>query len=131
MFAPSGEVEAIVDWELATLGDPLIDLAELLVTWPRPGEGTGFAGIVPPARADGFATVDELIACYEEGTDRSLEHFDWYLRMSAYRLAVLIEGTHARASAGLAPAETGELLHASARELLIVACDGIDGAGGS
>jgi aminoglycoside phosphotransferase (APT) family kinase protein len=128
MFAPTGDVEAIVDWELATLGDPLIDFAELLITWPRPGETPGFAGIVPPARADGFATVNELIGCYEEGADRSLDDLDWYLRLSAYRLAVLLEGTHARATAGLAPAETGQLLHETARQLLIVACDAVDDA---
>jgi aminoglycoside phosphotransferase (APT) family kinase protein len=130
LFAPTGEVEAIVDWELATLGDPLIDFAELLITWPRPGETQGFAGIVPPERAEGFASVSELIACYEAGADGSLDDLNWYLRLSAYRLAVLLEGTHARATAGLARADVGQLLHESAYRLLTVACDAIDGAGG-
>jgi aminoglycoside phosphotransferase (APT) family kinase protein len=108
------ELAAIVDWELATIGDPLLDLGWLLATWPEPGDPTDALTVTPWA---GFPTAEELVAHYRERTNRSLASLDWYAVLACYKLGILLEGTHARACAGQAPRETGERLHARAVSL--------------
>ena len=103
-----GELAAVVDWELVTLGDPLLDLGHLLCTWPR----RGAAGVVA-MQAPGLPTPDEVIAQYAKGTTRDLSDVKWYWVLACYRLGLILEGTHARAFAGLAPKDTGDRLHAS------------------
>ncbi|WP_374529499.1 phosphotransferase family protein [Novosphingobium sp.] len=106
----SGELAAVVDWELCTLGDPLLDLGWLVATWPegeRPHETD--VAITP---WDGFATPAELVAHYGAQTGRDLAHFDWFAVLACYKLGIILEGTHARACAGKAPKETGDRLHA-------------------
>lgn len=106
------EVAAIVDWELATIGDPLIDLGWLIATWPDP-DG---AGIVPNLEAspwDNFVQADELAACYARYSQRDLADLDWYIVLACYKLGILLEGTYARACAGKAPIDIGNTLHAA------------------
>ncbi|GAB2829661.1 phosphotransferase family protein [Actinocorallia aurea] len=109
MFSPTGpEVAAIVDWEMSTIGDPLLDLGWLLATWPV-GDAVSIAG--PLGAAGGLATRDELIAAYAERSTRALDAVDWYEVLACFKLGIVLEGTHARACAGKAPKETGDLLH--------------------
>jgi aminoglycoside phosphotransferase (APT) family kinase protein len=117
LFEPaSGEIAAIIDWELSTIGDPLLDLGWLLATWPDPeGGGAGSVGVDP---WDGFATRDELVAAYEGAAGRRVAPVvDWYLVLACYKLGILLEGTHARACAGQAPKAIGDMLHAQTLEL--------------
>lgn len=107
----AGELAAMVDWELSTLGDPLLDLGNLLAGWPEPQE-TGTALRVEPW--EGFPSADELLARYAERSRRDLRHVRWYTVLASYKAAVILEGTHARACAGLAPKANGERLHAAA-----------------
>jgi aminoglycoside phosphotransferase (APT) family kinase protein len=106
----SPSLAAIVDWELATIGDPLLDLGWLLATWPEAGEAWA-VGVTP---WDGFPTPAELIARYRTQTTRDLSAIDWYAVLACFKLAIILEGTHARACAGAAPTETGDRLHAHA-----------------
>lgn len=109
MFDPaSGRVAAIVDWELATLGDPLLDLGWLLATWPQP-DGSGGAFDVHPWT--GFPTAEVLVERYAQGSARILDAMPWYEVLACYKLGILQEGTMARAQAGQASLETGERLH--------------------
>jgi aminoglycoside phosphotransferase (APT) family kinase protein len=102
---------AIVDWELTTIGDPLLDLGWLLATWPAAdGPAAGAVGVRP---WDGFPTPDELVARYAERSDRDLSAVAWYEVLACYKLGIILEGTHARACAGQAPKEIGDMLHAS------------------
>lgn len=110
----SPEVAAVVDWELATTGDPLLDLGQLLATWPQPGEPQ----LLRVHDADAMPSRDELVACYAAHSDRDLADLPWFRVLACFRLAVILEGTHARACAGLAPRSTGEELHAMAVALL-------------
>jgi aminoglycoside phosphotransferase (APT) family kinase protein len=105
---------AIVDWELTTIGDPLLDLGWLLATWPD-GEEPATTSVEP---WDGFPTPDELVRRYGERSDRDLSAVAWYEVLACYKLGLILEGTHARACAGLAPTETGDRLHASTVGLL-------------
>jgi aminoglycoside phosphotransferase (APT) family kinase protein len=112
MFALDGpELAAIVDWELCTIGDPLLDLGWLIATWPdASGGGPGAVGVRP---WDGFPGAEELVERYRARTKRDLSSLDWYAVLACYKLGILLEGTHARACAGQASVEVGNALHAT------------------
>ncbi|WP_338742884.1 phosphotransferase family protein [Actinomadura luteofluorescens] len=108
------EVAAIVDWEMSTIGDPLLDLGWLLATWPdRADQSAALAG--PLGAAGGLPTAEELVEVYAERADavdgRDLSSITWYAVLACFKLGIVLEGTHARAFAGKAPRETGDLLH--------------------
>jgi aminoglycoside phosphotransferase (APT) family kinase protein len=107
MFSRTGpEVVAIVDWEMCTIGDPLLDLGWLLATW---GQSPAFAGTL--FEKGGLAGTDDLVQRYARNTTRDLSHITWYTVLACFKLGIVLEGTQARASAGKAPKEVGELLH--------------------
>ena len=102
------EVAAIIDWELATFGDPLMDLGQLLATWPRARGRHSLATVLDLA---GFVSGEALVERYAARTSRTLEDLDWYYTLACLRLGVLLEGTYARACAGLVPLEVGLQFH--------------------
>jgi len=112
MFRNDGpQLAAIVDWELSTIGDPLLDLGWLLATWPGPaGPGAGSIGVQPWS---GFPSAEQLVARYRERSERDLSAIEWYAVLACYKLGIILEGTHARACAGKAPKATGDVLHAT------------------
>lgn len=99
---------AIVDWELSTLGDPLLDLAWILQAWHEPDDPPGHAGSFTDAAMPSRA---ELVARYAERTGRDMTHIRWYEVLACYKLGIILEGTHARACAGKAPVDVGRMLH--------------------
>ena len=109
MFAPDGtQVAAIVDWEMSTIGDPLLDLGWLLATWPT--TAGPFADLLGPA--GGLPTPAEVVARYAERSERDLTGVQWYVVLACFKLGIVLEGTYARSCAGQAPRETGERLRA-------------------
>lgn len=109
----SPALAAIVDWELSTIGDPLLDLGWLLATWPEEDVSSPAAvggGIEP---WDGFPKPEALVDRYGQGSGRDLSCIAWYEVLACYKLAIILEGTHARACAGKAPKATGDVLHAT------------------
>lgn len=109
------EIAAIVDWELTTIGDPLLDLGWLLATWPD----TTFDDDPPVVTPwTGFPSSAELVDHYRAHSHRDLSSIEWYAVLACFKLGIILEGTHARACAGLAPRETGDKLHASAVRLM-------------
>ncbi|UGT54912.1 phosphotransferase family protein [Nocardia asteroides] len=87
---------AVIDWEMATLGDPLTDLA-LMVVYGRLAAQLGRNAVVADATsAPGFLTEDEIIARYTARSDRDMSRFGFYLGLAAFKLAVIIEGIHYR-----------------------------------
>ncbi len=124
LIAPdAGRVAAIVDWELTTIGDPLLDLGHVLSSWPRPGR----EAITPVAHATGIPSAEDLIARYDAQVDRDLSHLTWYRVLACYRLGIILEGSHARAFSGLTPLEIGDRLHQHTLDLFAQAADLIDG----
>jgi len=108
------ELAAVVDWELATAGDPLVDLGQLLATWCEDdGTASGSTVLALP----GFPRRAELVARYASGSARDLADIDWYWALACYRLGVLLEGTNARASAGYADPDLGAHMRARAANL--------------
>lgn len=104
------DLAAVVDWELATIGDPLIDLGLIMAFWPEPGGRPTALSVTP---WDGFPTIDEMVARYEEGSTRPVEAVEWYGVLACYKTGIILEGTHARARAGKAAGSIGDLLHAT------------------
>ena len=98
---------AVVDWEMATLGDPLADLGLTLVYWTDPGEegrlgpALGSAAPGPGLRTDatttpGFLTGAEFAAGYARRTGRDISRIGYYVAFGYFKLAVVLEGIHAR-----------------------------------
>ena len=117
MFRHDGpELAAIVDWELTTIGDPLVDLGWVLATWPDPsGPAHGTVGAEP---WPGFPRADELVAHYARHSTRDVSGIAWHAVLGCYKLGIVNEGTYARACAGKASMETGRFLHRFAIGLL-------------
>ncbi|MGY4708035.1 phosphotransferase family protein [Mycolicibacterium sp. CBM1] len=110
MFSPTGpDVAAIVDWEMCTIGDPLLDLGWMLATWYLPGTASVLTNVLMDS--GGLAAPEELVARYAEHTTRDLSGIDWYTVLACFKLGIILEGSHARAAAGYAPKEIGDRLH--------------------
>jgi aminoglycoside phosphotransferase (APT) family kinase protein len=93
-------IVAVVDWEMATLGDPLCDLGMLLMYWGQTGEQFA-TGVHEITAAPGFPTRSEILDCYAEETGFKLDHLDVYVAFAYFKLAVIVEGIHARHLDGL------------------------------
>jgi aminoglycoside phosphotransferase (APT) family kinase protein len=99
ILSPSGEIAAVVDWELCTLGDPLADVGMLLVYWSE--EGDDFMPLFAPATiAPGFSTRDEVGARYAERSGRDLGQIDFFVALGYWKLAIILEGVYARYASG-------------------------------
>ena len=96
------QLEAVLDWEMATIGDPLADIGYLCMMWTEAGDPTGglreHLGKV--TRAEGFPTRAELIARYEERSGRSMSDVRWYTTLALWKSVVFMEGNYKRAIAG-------------------------------
>ncbi|MFL6089122.1 MAG: phosphotransferase family protein [Aeromicrobium sp.] len=119
-------VAAIVDWEMSTIGDPLLDVGWLMATWDLPGAPAEFAGLL--TQAGGLPTTTQLIDRYAAQTSRDLSDLAWYGVLACFKLGIILEGSHARAQAGLAPAEIGDRLHTTTLRLFERAHHFMDGA---
>ena len=75
----------------------------------------------------GLATPDELIERYAQNTTRDLSNIDWYTVLACFKLGIILEGSNARAAAGLAPKEIGDLLHTATVRLFERALATIEG----
>ena len=95
ILTPAGEVAAVVDWELCTLGDPLADVGLLMAYWPDRGEETIALG-QPANLAPGFPTREELAARYAERSGRDLADLDFFVALGYWKLAIILEGVYAR-----------------------------------
>ena len=116
LYLEDGTLTAIVDWEMATLGDPLMDFGRLLASWPSNDGPQPF--VMRVECLDGFPTRDELITRYRDVTKRDLSELGWFEVLACYKLGIILEGTYARAQSGQADMNTGLRLHAAAKGLL-------------
>ena len=96
----SGRIVGVLDWEMATLGDPLTDLASMLVWW------SGLAGLDSPVAAvpadmPGYPGGDHLLAAYARRSDLDLGPLPWYSGFAFFKIAAIFEGIHFRTQQGL------------------------------
>ncbi len=97
-----GTVQAILDWEICTLGDPLADLGLLLVYWAEPGDGDQALLGVAPTTLPGFARRSDLLARYAEVSGRDVSHIAYYRAFGFWKLACILQGVHVRYAGGAA-----------------------------
>jgi aminoglycoside phosphotransferase (APT) family kinase protein len=94
-----GSVQAVLDWELCTLGDPLADVGMLLVYWTEPGDD--FSALTwAPTLAAGFPGRKEVAARYAAASGRDLSEIDYYVALGYWKIAVILEGVYARYRSG-------------------------------
>jgi aminoglycoside phosphotransferase (APT) family kinase protein len=95
-------LEAVLDWEMATIGDPLADLGYLCMMWTEAGDPqVGLReALGRVTRAEGFPTRAELIERYEQLSDRSMVDIRWYMTLALWKSIVFMEGNYKRAIAG-------------------------------
>ncbi|MGP6178399.1 phosphotransferase family protein [Microbacterium sp. A196] len=94
-------ISAILDWEMATLGDPLVDLGIFALYWDLadlPGGGSAVPSAVD--QNAGYPSFDELADAYAAHAGIVLPSLNWYRAFAAYKLAVILEGIHYRYRAG-------------------------------
>ena len=109
-------VIALLDWELSTLGHPLADLANQCMAWMLPSQGS-MRGLSDINRAEwGIPSNDEYIAQYCKRSGRTeIEHWNFYLIFSLFRLAAIVQGIRKRAQIGTASSDEadtrGELVY--------------------
>ncbi len=98
-----GRIVAVLDWEMATIGDPLTDLGLLLVYWQhRAGAADSLGAQVGSGLTtlSGFPTRSQLSERYAQRTGRDLSHLPWYVAFGCFKLAVVVAGIEARHRAG-------------------------------
>ncbi|MFF3440217.1 phosphotransferase family protein [Streptosporangium sp. NPDC002721] len=119
-LSPDPDILAVVDWEMSTLGDPLADLGLTLTYWQDPGDEERAA--VPVAAgvtvAPGFLTAREFAAHYAKVSGADLSDLDFYVAFGNYKLAVIVEGIHARFKQGKTVGEGFEHIGAAVPTLV-------------
>jgi aminoglycoside phosphotransferase (APT) family kinase protein len=124
----AGHIAAVLDWEMATLGDPLADLGILRMYWrDRESENTlgatiGSAGVIT---LPGFPTWRDAAQRYEKSTGRDLSHLDFYIVLAHFKLAVILENMHARFVAG---GTVGPGFEAIGQQAIVLARSGLAAA---
>jgi aminoglycoside phosphotransferase (APT) family kinase protein len=100
VLGPTGQVSAVLDWELATLGDPLGDLGMLLAHWHTPGERERI--MTPsPTIAPGFLSREDLTARYISRTGIQSDDLGFYIALAHWKIACVGEGVISRAKRGI------------------------------
>lgn len=99
ILTDAGEVAAVVDWELCTLGDPLADVGLLLVYWGEDGDSL-LPLFEPATMAPGFPSREDVKARYEEHSGRDLSQIDYYVALGYWKLAIILEGVYSRYAKG-------------------------------
>jgi len=102
MFAPSPmHLAAILDWELATIGDPLADLGYMTAMWSEPDDPPNAVGDLSlVTRGNGFPSRDFLARRYAERSGRAIDSLRWYQVLALWKAAVFLEGSFRRFGAG-------------------------------
>jgi len=99
IVGPDQQIRAVLDWEMATLGDPLCDVG-LLPVYALPVPGV--AGVVSDGMGphNGFPAMESLIQRYADRSGLDVSGLSWYTALGYYKLAVICEGIHFRYAAG-------------------------------
>jgi aminoglycoside phosphotransferase (APT) family kinase protein len=91
---------AILDWEMATIGDPLADVGYLILHWIEADDPAGKFALQNVTRLPGFPSRAEMLARYEELSGRSMQSLTWYVTLALWKAVVFMEGNYKRAVSG-------------------------------
>jgi aminoglycoside phosphotransferase (APT) family kinase protein len=122
MFAQSApaSVMGILDWEMATLGDPLADLGYLTATYAGPGSTPTIMELTPVTRDHGYWSQEQIVARYAEQSGLSVEALPWYQALAMWKAAIFCEAIYTRWLRGERPGDQvfGPSLTAGVPQLL-------------
>jgi aminoglycoside phosphotransferase (APT) family kinase protein len=104
----AGEVRAILDWELCTLGDPLADVGLLLDYWTESDDAMSVLGH-SPTTAPGFSTRAQMLEHYRTVSDLDLTQIGYYCAFGYWKLACILQGVYARYVAGAGAGDQGSV----------------------
>ncbi len=98
MYSPSApaRVRAVLDWEMATVGDPLADLGYFAATYAQPGTEPAPLELTPVTRRAGYSTREELVTHYWQRTGRDLAALPWYQALALWKAAIFCEAIYTR-----------------------------------
>jgi len=99
LFAADGTQQAVLDWELSTLGDPLADFAYTINAWVEAGD-PGVYAADPPTALPGFPTRPDLVDRYSTATGREMHDLGYYRAYNYFKTAGILLGVCARYVAG-------------------------------
>jgi aminoglycoside phosphotransferase (APT) family kinase protein len=129
LVSADGEVTAVLDWEIATLGDPLADFAYALNAWAEP-EDVDATNPDPPSAVSGFARRDELIEHYADATGADMRDLPYYRAFNSFKTACILHGVYSRYRAGQKSSEGVDLAAIFARmERAVTAADEMSACG--
>ena len=100
LLADDGNVQAVLDWELCTLGDTMADVGLLMVYWNDPSDDPSLLNASATA-VDGFPRKAELLERYAKASGRDVSNVDYYTAFGFWKLACIVEGVYARYQAGV------------------------------
>lgn len=109
-------LSGVIDWELSSLGDPMLDLGWILTSWWEQGDPEGKRPLLQPW--DNFLTRADLVRRYGEISGRDMSATPWFFALACYKLACLLEGTYARSKQGQVPEHIGNSVHTYALWLM-------------
>jgi aminoglycoside phosphotransferase (APT) family kinase protein len=94
-------VNAVLDWEMATVGDPLSDIASLVVYWTEPGEADAIMGGLRSVTSEpGFPSRHDIAELYGQLSGRDISGLQWYVAFAYFKLGVIIQQIYYRWSRG-------------------------------
>jgi aminoglycoside phosphotransferase (APT) family kinase protein len=99
MFSTSGDLTAVLDWEIATLGEAMADLAYAMNAWVEPGDA-GIYSVDPPTLLPGFPNRQELIDRYSAATGADVSQLGFYRAYNYFKTGCILHGVYARYRAG-------------------------------
>jgi len=101
MIGDDGNIVAVLDWELCTLGDPLADVGLLLVYWNDPDDfGPASLAGGSATALEGFPRRADLRRRYEEVAGRDTSKLDFYVAFGYWKLACILDGVYTRYAKG-------------------------------
>jgi len=89
------ELAAVIDWEMTTIGDPLLDLGWVLISWPPEGDDMNHY-----VDLEGMPSREEMLEHYEKISGRSTEDIDYYVILARFKLGIVLEQGYSRFLAG-------------------------------
>ena len=97
----------ILDWEMATVGDPLADLGYLTATYAEPGSFPTPLEMTSVTREPGYLSREQLISRYRERMELNLDALPWYQTLALWKASIFCEAIYTRWLRGERPHDTG------------------------
>ncbi|EZP75372.1 aminoglycoside phosphotransferase [Parageobacillus genomosp. 1] len=111
------QITAVLDWEMSTIGDPLLDLAISLAYWTE--EGDEETGLTAVTNQPGFMTRRELAILYTEASGRDISNLNYYLSFAFYKIAAVLQQIYYRYKLGGVEDERFANLNVGIRNLML------------